>query len=150
MMTSNPLILVAEDSDEDFAAFTRIVQTLGLNHPIHRVCDGDEALDYLYRTGNYTNPEVSPRPSMILLDLNMPGTDGREVIQQVKQDEHLRSIPIVVLTTSSNHRDVSTCYYYGINSYLIKPIGFQALKQTVQAFFRYWLELNVLPQIETP
>ncbi|MBW4520279.1 MAG: response regulator [Scytolyngbya sp. HA4215-MV1] len=148
-MTSNSMILVAEDSDEDFAAFTRIMQNLGCVYPIHRVCDGDEALDYLYRTGIYTDPSASPRPSVILLDLNMPGTDGRDVIQQVKQDEDLKSIPIVVLTTSSNSRDVNICYRYGINSYLIKPIGLQALKQTIQDFFRYWLELNILPHTET-
>jgi CheY-like chemotaxis protein len=142
---SNQIILVVEDSDEDFAAFTRVMRTSAFKNPVYRVEDGEEALDYLYQTGSYSKPSTAPRPTVILLDLNLPGTDGREIIQQVKQDEALKSIPIVVFTTSSNPKDIETCYRYGVNSYLLKPIGSQALINTIQDFFHYWFEVTVLP-----
>ncbi|MEB3339043.1 MAG: response regulator [Leptolyngbyaceae bacterium] len=141
----NQIILVVEDSDEDFAAFTRVMQTSGLKNPVYRVEHGEEALDYLYQTGSYSEPSTAPRPTVILLDLNLPGTDGREIIQQVKQDDTLKSIPIVVFTTSSNPKDIEICYRYGANSYLLKPIGSQALINTIQDFFHYWFEATVLP-----
>lgn len=138
-------ILVVEDSDEDFNALSRIMGELGLPSYLRRVCDGDEALDYLYQRGSYENSQIASYPSIILLDLNLPGTDGREVIQQVKQDERLKTIPIVVLTTSNSPQDIKTCYNYGANSYLIKPMGIKKFKETVSVLCEYWLKTVILP-----
>ncbi len=138
-------LLVVEDSDEDFAAFERIVRRLSFTHPIYRCGDGDQALDFLHRTGDYADPDRVPRPSLILLDLNLPGTDGREVLGEVKQHEDLKTIPIVVFTTSSNPRDIETCYKQGVNGYIIKPIDIQKLTRTIQLIVEYWFEAVTLP-----
>ncbi|AFY47371.1 response regulator containing a CheY-like receiver domain and an HTH DNA-binding domain [Nostoc sp. PCC 7524] len=142
--TAQPL-LVIEDSDEDFEALWRIMQKETVLNPIFRCRDGDEALDFLYHTGDYSDPKTAPRPSIILLDLNLPGTDGREVIAQIKQDQDLKSIPIVVLTTSSNPKDIEICYRYCIASYILKPIDINRLVKTIQTFLIYWLDIVILP-----
>lgn len=138
-------ILVIEDSDEDFEALRRVMYRQQVLNPIFRCTDGDEALDYLYHTGAYSDPQTSPRPSLILLDLNLPGTDGRELLQQVKQDENLKNIPVIVFTTSSNPRDIEICYRNSVASYILKPIDINRLKQTLQSFLTYWLDIVVLP-----
>jgi CheY-like chemotaxis protein len=139
-------LLVIEDSDEDFEAFGRIIQKSQPSNSIYRCSDGDEALDFLYHAGDYVDATISPRPSIILLDLNLPGTDGREVLAQIKQDEKLRTIPVVVFTTSSNPKDIETCYKYGVNGYIIKPIDVAKLKKTIQALVDYWFEAVILPE----
>lgn len=146
-MASNKVILAIEDSDEDFEALIRVVREFDINYPIHRLQDGDEALDYLYHQGDYANQSMTPPPAIILMDLNLPGTDGREVIQKLKQDDALKSIPIVVFTTSSSPKDIATCYYYGVNSYMLKQIGVEQLKQTIRDFFQYWFHSAVLPTL---
>lgn len=138
-------LLVIEDSDEDFEAFCRIVQRQAVINPIFRCTDGDEALDFLYHTGIYQNPQIAPRPSIILLDLNLPGTDGRDLIKQIKEDRNLKTIPVIVFTTSSNPKDIEICYRYCVNSYILKPIDINQLVQTVQSFITYWLDLVILP-----
>jgi CheY-like chemotaxis protein len=90
---------------------------------------------------------MAPRPSAILLDLNLPGMDGRDILERLKQDRSFKKIPIVVFTTSSNPRDVELCYQKGANGYLIKPMDFQELQKTVQAFVDYWLEANTPPNL---
>ncbi|MBD2183577.1 response regulator [Planktothrix sp. FACHB-1355] len=139
------MILVVEDSDEDFTALERVLKQSLCKAPIHRVRDGDEAIDYLYRQGPYANAEQAPRPSIILMDLNLPGTDGRDVIQQIKHDYTLKIIPVVVLTSSSNPKDVRDCYQNGTNSYMLKPMGLEQLKFTITDFLHYWLELAIIP-----
>jgi CheY-like chemotaxis protein len=141
---SQPL-LVIEDSDEDFEALCRIMERQAVATPIFRCTDGDEALDFLYHTGNYTNPQNAPRPAIILLDLNLPGTDGRKVLEQVKHDQNLQSIPVVILTTSANPKDIEVCYQHSVASYLLKPIDINRLTQTIQIFVNYWLDLVILP-----
>ena len=136
-------LLVAEDSDEDFAALQRLMKTMDVQNPIYRCVDGDDVLNFLYREGEYEESVSTPTPSVILLDLNLPGTDGREILEQLKQDGHFQTIPIVIFTTSSNPRDIEFCYQKGANGYLVKPIGLRELKQTVQAFVDYWLKSNV-------
>ncbi|MDX2230474.1 MAG: response regulator [Leptolyngbyaceae cyanobacterium bins.349] len=138
-------LLIVEDSDEDYFTFLRIMQECEFQRPVLRACDGEDALDYLYHRGQYLEPQRAPRPAVIVMDLNLPGTDGREVIEQVKQDQSLKSIPIVVLTTSSNPRDVDSCYHFGINSYMLKPIGVPELRHTIKNFLHYWFEAIVLP-----
>ncbi|MGL5806766.1 MAG: response regulator [Xenococcaceae cyanobacterium] len=138
-------ILVVEDSDVDFAALQRMMTNLPLLVTINRCWDGDEALDFLERTGDYTDPTKYPRPSLILLDLNLPATDGREVLNAIKQNNQLKCIPVVIFTTSSNPKDIDSCYEKGVNSYIIKPIDVVKLKQTIQVMINYWFELVTLP-----
>ncbi len=143
---TNPL-LVVEDNDEDFLVLERLMQHRAVPNPIYRCTDGDDVLDFMYREGPYQNPELAPRPSVVLLDLNLPGTDGREVLEQLKQDHHLQKIPVVVFTTSQNPKDIDFCYRHGANGYLIKPMGFEQLETTVQMFVDYWLLANTPPHI---
>lgn len=138
-------LLIAEDSDEDFVTLQRLMQRMQVSNPIYRCTDGDSVLDFLHRVGDYQDPNAAPRPSVILLDLNLPGTDGRDVLEQLKQDQCLREIPIVVFTTSSNPKDIEFCYQKGANGYLVKPVNAHALQKTVQAFVEYWLEVNTPP-----
>lgn len=138
-------LLVVEDSNEDFEALQRFLKQSSLNIRIERCVTGEQALSFLYRTGKYTDPSDAPRPKLILLDLNLPRTDGREVLRRIKQDEELKEIPIVVFTTSNNPKDIKICYQYGVNSYIVKPIDFPQLKRSIQMLVEYWLEITVLP-----
>lgn len=141
-----PSLLVVEDSDEDFEAFGRIMRkTCDIDMPLTRCTDGDEALDFLHQTGPYQDLRATDLPGLILLDLNLPGTDGREVLMDIKQDEQLREIPVVILTTSSSPKDVHTCYQFGVNSYLVKPADIEQFKTSVQLFVNYWFKVAVLP-----
>jgi CheY-like chemotaxis protein len=145
-MTSNrdPL-LVVEDSNDDFKMLQRLMQRMAVRNPIYRCSNGDEALDFLYQAGSYQNAEVAPKPSVILLDLNLPGVDGRDVLERLKQDRSFQEIPIVIFTTSSNPRDVEFCYQKGANGYLVKPMDADELQKTVRAFVDYWLTVNIPP-----
>ena len=140
-----PLLLVIEDSNEDFEAFQRYVRRSPLTIPIYRCIDGDDALAFLYRTGRYADPQSAPRPGLILLDLNLPGTDGREVLRKIKQDETLKILPVVVFTTSNNPKDIETCYRQGINSYIVKPMDFDRLKHSIEILIDYWFDTTILP-----
>lgn len=141
---SKPL-LVVEDSDVDFEALIRSLNKSCNRADVYRVEDGDEALDFLFRQGNYTDTVSSPRPALILLDLNLPGTDGREVIAEVKQNAALKQIPIIVFTTSSSPQDIEFCYHHGANSYVLKPVKTQDFNQSVQGIIAYWLDCVILP-----
>ena len=127
------------------ASLQRLLQRSPTVIPIQRCVNGDQALAFLYRTGNYGDREQAPRPGLIVLDLNLPGIDGREVLRRIKQDENIKSIPVVVLTTSNNPKDVEDCYRYGVNSYIVKPINFSQLKRDVQMLVDYWFEVTTLP-----
>ena len=138
-------LLIAEDSDEDFEALKRLMKRMAVQNPIYRCTDGDEVLDFIYQEGEYENSGSAPRPSIILLDLNLPGIDGRDILDRLKHDSNFKEIPIVVFTTSSNPRDIDLCYEKGANGYLIKPMDSDELKRTIQAFVDYWLEANTPP-----
>ncbi len=138
-------LLVVEDSDVDFEVLMRSLKKLSFQPQIYRVEDGDEALDFLFHQGQYTDNKKTPRPALILLDLNLPGTDGRQVIVQLKQNRSLKMIPIIVFTTSSNPHDVEFCYQHGANSYLLKPLETQAFNDSVNILLAYWLETAILP-----
>jgi CheY-like chemotaxis protein len=145
MTSSNELLLVVEDSNDDFKMLQRLMQRMEVRNPIIRCVNGDEALDFLYQEGSYKDTEDVPKPSVILLDLNLPGLDGRDVLERLKQDGSLKEIPIVVFTTSSSPKDVEFCYQKGANGYLVKPMDADELQRTVQAFVDYWLEVNIPP-----
>ncbi|MEH2290437.1 response regulator [Nostoc sp.] len=146
-------LLVVEDSNEDFRILQRLMQRMSVQNPIHRCTNGDEVLKLLYQQENDAYPknedrpdsEVALRPSVILLDLNLPGIDGRDILDRLKQDKSFKGIPIVVFTTSSNPKDIELCYQKGANGYMVKPMDAQELKKTIQAFVDYWLEANIPP-----
>ena len=143
---ASQVILIVEDSPEDYEATERGLRGSGLANPIFHCEDGDEALDFLFRRGKYSDPEKSPRPGIILLDLNLPGTDGREVLSEIKKDDDLKKIPVVVLTTSSDERDVVQCYENGASSYIVKPVSFSGFMEAIQRLRDYWFEIVVLPK----
>lgn len=140
-----PPLLVVEDSNEDFEAFQRFLRQSPLAIPVYHCLNGDQALAFLYRTDRYTDPESAPRPGLILLDLNLPGTDGREVLRRIKQDDDLKSVPVVIFTTSNNPKDIEACYRQGVNSYIIKPMDFSLLKRSIQTLLDYWFDIAILP-----
>ena len=146
-MNPTKTILIAEDSDDDFLATERAFRKSGLANPIRRCTNGDQVLDYLYRRGEFSDPAKSPRPGIVLLDLNLPGTDGREVLRVVKSDHNLHKIPVIVLTTSDAERDIERCYDAGANSYVKKPVNFVDFQKAIGQLTLYWLILNQAPQI---
>lgn len=135
-----PPMLIIEDSQEDFETLQRLLRRSNIPIPIQRCANGDQALAYLYQTGHDIAPDNAPRPGLIVLDLNLPGTDGREVLRRIKQDEVMNEIPIVVFTTSNNPKDMEDCYRSGADHYIVKPINFEQLKQDVQTLIEYWLK----------
>jgi CheY-like chemotaxis protein len=145
MHETDQLLLLVEDSDVDYEATVRSLRRSGFAYPIYRCTDGDDALDYLFHRGRYDDPRRAPRPALILLDLNLPGTDGREILAEIKQCEGLRSIPVVVLTTSVAERDIVSCYVAGANSYIQKPIDFGEFTDAIEALKKYWFEIVILP-----
>jgi len=145
-MNPTKTILIAEDSDDDFLATERAFRKSGLANPIRRCTNGDQVLDYLYRRGEFSDPAKSPRPGIVLLDLNLPGTDGREVLRVVKSDHNLHKIPVIVLTTSDAERDIERCYDAGANSYVKKPLDMQGFVLAITRLHEYWFEVAVLPK----
>ncbi len=140
-------ILLVEDNPEDYEATVRAFQKTNLINPIIRCETGDDALDYLNRRGGYEDPQKAPRPGVILLDLNLPGTDGREVLAEIKSNDDFKKIPVIVLTTSSDKRDIESCYKAGANSYLQKPVDFEGFFNSIQGLKEFWLEIAILPHI---
>jgi CheY-like chemotaxis protein len=140
-------ILVVEDSPEDYEATVRALRRADRTVPLVRCVDGDDALDWLRREGAYAG-QAPARPLLILLDLNLPGTDGREVLSAIKCDRSLASIPVIILTTSSNPRDVADCYATGANTYVIKPVNLTLFYESVACLVQYWLRVASLPTAE--
>ena len=138
-------VLIIEDSDEDFEAFRRGWRKSGAKNPLYRCDNGDEALDFLFHHGEYANQNTIPRPCLILLDLNLPGTDGREILGEIKTNADLKSIPVIVFTTSANPKDLEICYQKGANSYIVKPIDMKKLMNTVKTLSQYWFDINRPP-----
>lgn len=138
-------ILIVEDSEEDFEMLRWVFAKHNLQHPLVRSVTGDEALEYLHRAKQGGAAKV---PLLVLLDLNLPGTDGREFLIEFKADPALRFVPVVVLTTSSNPRDVNQCYAAGANAYMIKPVNLDRLVSDLRAFCDYWLRAVTLPEPE--
>jgi CheY-like chemotaxis protein len=137
-----PLVLVIEDSDEDYEALERAFRQSSVETKLHRCKTGKQALEYLEQC-LFTEPACFP--AFILLDLNLPGVDGRRVIQMIKQDARLQSIPVIILTTSNYAKDVEECYRLGVNSYIIKAMNVQRFKDTMQTLIQYWLNTVTLP-----
>nr|WP_321444134.1 response regulator [uncultured Cohaesibacter sp.] len=142
-------ILIVDDSDDDFEVTSRALHRTGsLTHPILRCTSGQEAIRFLKQNDAANGDARQSQPGLILLDLNMPGMDGREILQIIKTDENLKSIPVVVLTTSSNFLDVQDCYEKGANSYVTKPIELDRFVHAIASIKKFWLEVSALPRME--
>jgi CheY-like chemotaxis protein len=146
-MNPRPInVLLAEDDPDDRYLISEALDESRLNIHLYVVEDGDELLDYLYRRGNYADEAKWPTPGLILLDLNMPRKDGREALQEIKADPHLRRIPVVVLTTSRAEEDIARTYDTGISGYIPKPVTFTGLLEVMNAIGLYWLQVAKLPK----
>ena len=142
--TQLPILLV-EDSDEDYEAFVRALNGVVVRTSLHRCTRGEEALDYLYGRSRFAAPAPAPRPALILLDLNLPGMDGRELLAAIKGDAYLKSIPVVIVTTSHNPHDIAWCYTHGANSYQVKPMDYAEFRNDMRLLAEYWLSICILP-----
>ncbi len=139
-------ILMADDDEDDcLLAREALAESRLAFSDLHFVQDGEQLMDYLYQRGKYSNLHSSPRPGLILLDLNMPKKDGREALRQIKADANLRQIPVVVLTTSNAEEDIYRSYDLGANSFITKPVTFSGLVEVMKALGRYWFEIVELP-----
>jgi CheY-like chemotaxis protein len=137
---------MADDDADDCTMTKEAFEESHLANDLRFVGDGVELMDYLKRRGKYSDPSAAPRPGLILLDLNMPKKDGREALEEIKQDTDLRGIPVVVMTTSKEEEDIHRSYQLHVNSYITKPVTFEALVNVVKILGRYWLEIVELPK----
>jgi CheY-like chemotaxis protein len=135
------IVLVAEDDPDDCLLVREAWQENHLPSEIRFVSDGEELMDYLKRRGPYSGPAWSPRPDLILLDLNMPRKDGREALKEIKSDPALRQIPVVVLTTSESEEDIARTYDLGVNSFIVKPVSFEKVVDLMRMIHTYWFEV---------
>ncbi|MDX1906073.1 MAG: response regulator [Bacteroidia bacterium] len=139
-------ILIAEDDPEDRMLTRDALVESRLRNPVHFVENGEELLDYLYNRRAYEDVLANPRPGLILLDLNMPRMDGREALRAIKSDDELRRIPVVILSTSKAEEDILRTYDLGVNSFITKPVRFEALVDIMATLGRYWFEIVALPE----
>ena len=140
-----PVVLLVEDDADDRMLALRAFDAHNADQEVRVVEDGEELMAYLRADGKYATEERAPRPDLILLDLNLPLKDGREALQEIKSDPHLRQIPIVVLTTSAADADITSCYDAGANAYLTKPSSFKELQHLVDVLGSFWLKHARLP-----
>jgi len=138
-------ILLVEDNVQDIEITQRAFAKGRVRNELTVVRDGEEAIDYLYHRGKYQDPATSPRPGMILLDLNLPKVGGLEVLQQIKRDDQLKQIPVIVLTVSQREEDVVRSYDLGVNTYIQKPVEFDNFMRVVNAVHEYWILIATLP-----
>ena len=138
-------ILMADDDPDDRLMTQEAFAECRLRNPLKFVTDGEELLDYLNRRAPYDDDQAYPMPGLVLLDLNMPRKDGREVLREIKADPRLQSIPVVILTTSKAEEDVVRSYKDGVKSFISKPVTFAALIDVVQTLGKYWLQVVDLP-----
>lgn len=135
-------ILLVEDSASDAKLTIRALQKSHLSNHIVHLTDGAEALDFLFCKGNYSDRNIEQTPKIILLDLNMPKIGGLEVLRTIKHDERTRRIPVIVMTSSKEDSDIIASYDLGVNSYVVKPIGFENFSKAVTELGMYWLLVN--------
>lgn len=142
-------ILIVEDSDDDYEATYRALKKSGnLRNPVVRCEEGEEALEYLNRRGKFADLVDTPLPALILLDLNLPGRNGISILSEIKENKTLKQLPVVILTTSSDHRDIEICYTHGANTFIVKPVNMDGFMQAIKNLKEYWFEVAVLPKIE--
>ena len=142
-------ILLVEDNPEDAEMTMRALRKRNLANQLHWVKDGAEALDYLFGTGEYVGRDKNHAPKLVLLDIKMPKVDGIEVLRRIKASD-LRTVPVVVMTSSNEERDVLESYRLGVNSYIVKPVAFDAFIETVANIDLYWVLTNRVPAWRVP
>ncbi len=146
-MNGEPILILYVEDDLSHAEIAmRNLDKSRLANCIKHVSDGQQALDYLFRQGDYADPETSPRPHIILLDLRLPKVDGLEVLKAIRESEELSDMPVVILTTSNGEIDILRAYSYKVNSYLVKPLDFDKFSELLETFGFYWLAWNTYPQ----
>jgi CheY-like chemotaxis protein len=137
--------MLVEDNADHAELVIRTLEDHRIANKVIHFLDGQTALDYLLRRDGYEDPEVTPRPHMILLDLRLPGIDGLEVLRMIKEQEELKNIPVIVLTTSEAEKDVARAYSNHVNSYLVKPVGYEEFSKLMNDLGFYWLGWNTHP-----
>jgi CheY-like chemotaxis protein len=142
-----PRILIVEDNDDDVALIRRAFKHCKILNPLSVVSDGDAAVAYLSGTGPYADRAEHPLPALVMLDLKLPRRSGLEVLEWMKQQPLLKRTPVVILTSSKEHRDVNRAYDLGANSYLMKPVEFDDLRAMVERLHLYWLVMNESPDM---
>jgi two-component system response regulator len=145
-MAADPIeILLVEDNPNDEELTLYALKKNNITNQIQVVRDGAEALEYLFCTGAYAHRQINEPPKVVLLDLKLPKVDGLEVLEQVKSDTRTRAIPVVVLTSSQEERDIVESYQLGVNSYIVKPVDFEQFIEAVRQLGMYWMLLNISP-----
>lgn len=147
-MHNRPPILVVEDSDEDYDVMRLLLVSIGIGNPLKRCANSREALDafaHYGQRGASGGTRREPLPALMLLDLNLPGTDGRELLRRFRDDARLCAVPVLILSTSANPRDVRFCYEAGANAYMVKPVDLDRLERMLRAAVEFWLYAAVLP-----
>ncbi len=141
------IILLVEDNPDDEALTLRALKKNNILNEVVVARDGVEALDFLFATGSYAGRDISTMPQVILLDLKLPKVDGLEVLHRLRADARTKSLPVVVLTSSSEEADIVRSYHFGANSYVCKPVDFVQFMETVRQLGLYWLVLNEAPPV---
>ena len=137
-----PLILVIEDSEEDYEILQRCIRKSTIECKLQHCETGEDALEYLYNRGDFQDSQKYYKPSLILLDLNLPAVDGREILETIKKDNILNTIPVVIFSTSSNPKDIQECYHKGANAYVIKPMDILLMREHINILLQHWLKVN--------
>jgi two-component system, response regulator len=144
MGNGKPVTILLVEDNQDHAELTlRALKNGNMLNDVHWVKDGEEALEFVQQRGRYAEPARVPRPGLILLDIKLPKLDGHEVLQELKRDERLRTIPVVMLTTSRESDEVTACYVAGANGFVSKPVSFRDFIETIQTIKLYWVLTNV-------
>jgi two-component system response regulator len=139
-------LILVEDNPDDAEMTIRALKKQNLSNQLVHLKDGQEALDFLFGEGQYKGRDIRLLPKVILLDLKMPKMGGAEVLRHIKQKEHTKNIPVVVLTSSKEDPDIEECYALGANSYIVKPVGFDRFIEAVSGLGMYWLLMNEPPK----
>ncbi|MFC1553289.1 response regulator [candidate division KSB1 bacterium] len=132
------IVLMAEDNEHDIIAVEEAWEHFNIVNPLFIVNNGSECLDYLYRRGEFSDPEKSPRPNLVLLDIKMPKVDGLTVLKTIRNDQKLKRIPVVILTTSRQEEDKIRSYDLGVNAYICKPVQFENLSNAIKTINLFW------------
>ncbi len=132
------IVLMAEDNEHDIVATKRAWKKNNINNALYIVRDGEECLDYLHRRKKYSEPESSPRPGLVLLDINMPRMDGLAVLKHIREDEKLKDLNVVILTTSKADEDIAESRRLNVNAYILKPIGFEDFSEAIRRINLFW------------
>jgi CheY-like chemotaxis protein len=149
-VSEQALFLLVEDNDNDALLLRRAFIKARVLNPLHVAKNGEEAIAYLSGTGKYANRVEFPLPSLVLLDLKMPGLDGFDVLRWIRQEPDLRALRVVVLTSSDEIRDINLAYQLGANSFLVKPADFERFVEISQALNGYWIWLDKSPEVSRP